>query len=1069
MRLKKILSVFLCLPAVLAATSLSALAADTVTADTQTAVKCFETCENGVWSELNLPVYKLAVTGRNQYAYALSLSGTDPSSTAYVTGAPLSDALSSSARRGIETILMNGYPCVYPDTGTLTVSQAVQGTQAAILFWMAEQGGSGIPAALNRRTSPNLLRAKAGYEAVLSYADTLLSAARNNTRPEHSITVSDGNPVLRKQADGSYSGSFDIRLRNLANYSLATSGMPATVTISGSTAVSDCTVTVDAPAVTSGTVFTVELTGYDSRDTSNFSLCKPVSGSSRQLVYNERLPLPVCSVSLTVTIPGTGRIRIYEADEDGSAVTGSKWNVYTDRACSDLLTTVTQTANGYVNTPYYDSGSVLYIRQASTKEPFVLDPEVHAVTVVNDVTTPLRITAKKATGKIRITCAGDHISALRESATEYGTLYTPVRSDGGIPGAVFRILDTGGTETGTVSTGTDGTASMGGLPLGSYSVSAVSIPGVPDPDTTPVPVTIQYQGSSTAEVTEEVTVRSDRSFGTALLKKTTEEYDRNARLFRSVNGSGFVYGLYSAETGGIFPENALLEILTTGTDGTAESGSLPPGSYYFRELKVPDERVSLNGTSFPFTVSGGRCTDYADNPLFNDMHKGYISVYLTDSVTGAPVQGAKFEVRGKTDGFLYSDFETDATGNGISCALPVGEYLVKMMTPAPGYVLDPETSECVISTDTKSSIVLERTAEGTSVTLTKREASTGLPVEGARLSVTRPDGTEYALRHTDASGQVVLKNIPAGTYAFTETEAPSGYALSSLSPVFTVAEDGTVSGETELEDEPISLSVRIMNRYTGKNMGGLTVSLKDADGNSVFLKEDPAGFLIPANPETGTDVFLSPVSGTVDLRYLPAGRYTLEETLPSGYLSDAPLDFTLPATASVSDPLQVTVSNVPTGLKILKVDAADGNPLPGAGFSIKRRSSGTGYTALTFRRMEDGSYTPDSGGTETTLMVSGTGELFFTGLPEGDLWIEETVTPDGYFPISSVRITLNENATALDPYVMTIQNSKFIKLGMDSDWWEFPALCLGLLLLAAAAVILILRRKRKKKPELPIP
>ena len=57
--------------------------------------------------------------------------------------------------------------------------------------------------------------------------------------------------------------------------------------------------------------------------------------------------------------------------------------------------------------------------------------------------------------------------------------------------------------------------------------------------------------------------------------------------------------------------------------------------------------------------------------------------------------------------------------------------------------------------------------------------------------------------------------------------------------------------------------------------------------------------------------------------------------------------------------------------------------------------------------------------------------------------------------------------TNSEPLTFRIENHKFVKLGMDSDWWEFPALCVGVLLLlgglVAAAIIVVKKRKRLRE------
>ena len=168
----------------------------------------------------------------------------------------------------------------------------------------------------------------------------------------------------------------------------------------------------------------------------------------------------------------------------------------------------------------------------------------------------------------------------------------------------------------------------------------------------------------------------------------------------------------------------------------------------------------------------------------------------------------------------------------------------------------------------------------------------------------------------------------------------------------------------------------------------------------------------------------------------------------------------------VSNPKIVNVENCPTGLKIIKVDAKSGNPLAGAGFCLKVKGE-SDFEILKLRKEADGSFFYDPNGTITDMITDGTGELTIYGLPLGEVWIEETVTPDGYFPISAQKVELTRENTNSDPLTFRIENHKFVKLGMDSDWWEFPALCSGVLLLlgglVAAAIIVAKKRKRLRE------
>ena len=207
-------------------------------------------------------------------------------------------------------------------------------------------------------------------------------------------------------------------------------------------------------------------------------------------------------------------------------------------------------------------------------------------------------------------------------------------------------------------------------------------------------------------------------------------------------------------------------------------------------------------------------------------------------------------------------------------------------------------------------------------------------------------------------------------------------------------------------------------------------------------------------------------NGHVEFRYLPVGEYTLLENTPEGYISVGTVTVTIGSNNGISNPVRVTVVNTPTGLIIHKIDQETGNPLSGAGFRLKVKN-GLGFDTLTFDRMDDGSYfyNAEGNGEYTDLMVNGMGDLVIYGLPLGYVWIEEVVTPDGYFPIAAQKAEITEETSFTNPIELIIKNSKYIKLGMDSDWWEFPALIGGITLAVGGTAAYIVIASRRKKQE----
>ena len=67
----------------------------------------------------------------------------------------------------------------------------------------------------------------------------------------------------------------------------------------------------------------------------------------------------------------------------------------------------------------------------------------------------------------------------------------------------------------------------------------------------------------------------------------------------------------------------------------------------------------------------------------------------------------------------------------------------------------------------------------------------------------------------------------------------------------------------------------------------------------------------------------------------------------------------------------------------------------------------------------------------------------------------------GYFPVTARKAEITKETSALSPMVIKVPNSKSVKLGLDNDWWEIPAMIAGAVLLLGGAVVLYVRRKNK--------
>ena len=141
---------------------------------------------------------------------------------------------------------------------------------------------------------------------------------------------------------------------------------------------------------------------------------------------------------------------------------------------------------------------------------------------------------------------------------------------------------------------------------------------------------------------------------------------------------------------------------------------------------------------------------------------------------------------------------TDKDGYALSIDLPVGTYYVKEVVPPAGFIVSDEVIEVKITTDDKATIVFERTNEQTHVVLKKTDLTTGKPVYEAVIKITNSEGKVIFEDTTDLNGEIILYELPAGTYTFQETVAAEGFTLNPETFTFTVDYHGNITGTTAL-------------------------------------------------------------------------------------------------------------------------------------------------------------------------------------------------------------------------------------------------------------------------------
>ena len=815
----------------------------TIESEYDSAFDYLERYYDGVWRDLHTPRHWIAETGEDVYCIEHTMHS--PHGDEYVETNP-SMLLQADTIEGLFSIFTFGYPFVTPDG--FTADEARQATANAIRFWLSERGEPGSYQYTNRLLYPDLIRAKPGYEHVLIWADELLEHARNRDTLRYGISFDPTHLDLENTGSG-FSGQTRVTLMNAnGGYTLDTASLPAGVTVSGYTGNGSETITISAPLSAAGNSFTLNAEALDSRVVDNMTAYVPTSANTQSVFLCASSTQVVASASVTVNTEALGGLKIIKKGDNGALLSGVKFGVYSDNACTQLIAEITTNASGVAVLENIAPG-IVYVKELSTVQPYILNSTVYTAEIpLNDVI-EIEVINESAKGRIRIEKTAESMSAVHTSESVWGTLHTPVFTEGGLAGCRFVIKDKSGNIVDTLITDENGIAISNLLPLGTYTVVEVEAPNGYIIDAAPHTVTLSYQDQVTPVVSATVRVNNERRRAMLKLKKQSEEYDSETHEFKPIAGAGFTFGLYTAEKIGRLPKDALVEVLITDNRGVAQtSADLPAGRYYLKELAAPDPAVILLEVQLPVDLTGNDAvienSYYFDNPIVNHIFKGKLAVKKIDEHTGEGLAGVVYEVK-DSDGKPVCTLTTNRVGYAESDYLPAGTYYLREIEAPAGYIISDEVYSVTITMGNTEPVVIQITNRKNEVIISKFDIASSEPLAGAAFSIHDANGELFASGVTDENGEIRLSGLPAGQYTFVETAAPSGYILSEHIYEFSVDEHGNISGSTAAYNEPTALIIDKIDVSTGKPLPDVEFKLLNSKGEVVKTKMTTAGYRIP--------------------------------------------------------------------------------------------------------------------------------------------------------------------------------------------------------------------------------
>ena len=373
----------------------------------------------------------------------------------------------------------------------------------------------------------------------------------------------------------------------------------------------------------------------------------------------------------------------------------------------------------------------------------------------------------------------------------------------------------------------------------------------------------------------------------------------------------------------IYAKDALVTTVTTGEDGKAVADNLPLGSYYVVEKTAPEGFVLNHDRSDVAFVYADQDTPVIEQEVTvgDDRQKVVIQVEKQDAENGATVAGAVFgiyntedlknekgEIIVKADTLLQ---EMTSDNDGLATCtldLPLGQYYVKELKAPAGFVSSDEVLNLDASyqgQDVKTvKLKTVKKNQPTTVEITKSDVTTGVELDGAKLTVLDKEGNVVDQWTSVKDQPHVIKRLTVGEeYTLREEMAPYGY-LKATDVKFTL-EDRAEIQKVEMKDE-VPTGLLIINK-NGEFLDKITLldhvkgtvehlfeyvtgSLSDVTFD-VFAAEDLKAAdgvsedYFKADEKVGT--ITTDSNGIAQMGDLPAGKYYVKEVKTAhGYVLD---------------------------------------------------------------------------------------------------------------------------------------------------------------------------------------
>ena len=395
------------------------------------------------------------------------------------------------------------------------------------------------------------------------------------------------------------------------------------------------------------------------------------------------------------------------------------------------------------------------------------------------------ITVEK-TGEIfsNVTAVGGGYTDENGNDVALPTIYQPEYSVSGLSGAVFEIYADEDITTpdgtvrakkdelvATLKTNTKGTATSKQLYIGKYRVVEKTAPNGFVLNRTVNHIALTYAGQNEKVTNTSTSFTNDRQKVEIDLTKVLEQNEK-FNIGSNDEILNVSFGLYADEdlkaaNGSVIPKDGLLEIITCDEKGKATfTTDLPIGSYYVKEIST-DNHYILSDKKYPVVfeyagqdVATVHISVNDGESIENEIIYGTIKGLKIDRETGENIAGALFGMFGInetefTEETAILTAESNEGGIFEFTDVPYGEYIVRELKPAEGYLPNEENYTVTISENKE---IIEITIENDKIP----ELGTTATIDGKKEFTVNGDITiddVVSYKHLTTGKEYTIKGV----------------------------------------------------------------------------------------------------------------------------------------------------------------------------------------------------------------------------------------------------------------------------------------------------------------------